>query len=129
MLRRTRRWRKREEEHARWLGVICDKSLSFDKHCRARVEKARKMLGVLSGMGGSQWVISPSCWRQLYTGMIRSNCDVGIRTRLEGTERVEGGDAEAAEPGTPGVRALGLLMDLREPKWRGSRELSRWTQL
>ena len=30
------------------------------------------MLGALSGMGGSQWGISPSSWRQMYTGMIRS---------------------------------------------------------
>jgi len=72
ILRNSRRKRRREEEHAKWLGVICDESLSFDRHWKSRVEKARKMLGALSGMGGSQWGISPSSWRQLYTGMIRS---------------------------------------------------------
>ena len=72
VLRKSRRKRRREEEHARWLGVICDESLSFDRHWKSRVKKAREMLGALSGMGGSQWGISPSSWRQLYTGMIRS---------------------------------------------------------
>ena len=72
VLRKSRRKRRREEEHAKWLGVICDESVSFDRHWKSRVEKAWKMLGALAGMGGSQWGISPSSWRQLYTGMIRS---------------------------------------------------------
>ena len=71
VLRHTQR-RRRREEHARWLGVICDESLSFDRHWKARVDKARKMLGALSGMGGSQWRISLSSWRKMYTDMIRS---------------------------------------------------------
>ena len=54
VLRKRRRKRKREEEHAKWLGVICDESLSFGRHWKSRVEKARKMLGALVGMGGSQ---------------------------------------------------------------------------
>ena len=45
VLRQTRRKASREEEHAKWLGFICDESLSFEGHWKARVEKARKILG------------------------------------------------------------------------------------
>ena len=51
VLKKGRRKRRREEEHAKWLGVICDESLSFDRYWKSRVEKARKMLGALAGMG------------------------------------------------------------------------------
>ena len=54
VLRHSRRRKRREEEYARWLGVICDEILSFDRHWKTRVDKARKMLGAVSGMGGSQ---------------------------------------------------------------------------
>ena len=56
VLKQTRRRRRREEEHSEWLGIICDESLTFDRHWKSRVEKARKMLpvGAVSGMGGYQ---------------------------------------------------------------------------
>ena len=89
LLRHNRRKRCREGEYAKWLGVVCDEGLTFDRHWKAKVEKARKMLGAVSGMGGSQWGISLSRWRQLYTGMIRSiamwGSEIGWRGPKPGT--------------------------------------------
>ena len=83
VLRKSRRKRRREEEQVKWLGVICDESLSFNRHWKSRVDKARKMLGALAEMGGSQWGISPSSWWQLYTSIFRSiaiwGSDIGWR--------------------------------------------------
>ena len=51
-----------EEERRGTRQMAGSESLSFDRHWKSRVEKARKMLGALAGMGGSQWGISPSSW-------------------------------------------------------------------
>ena len=40
VLRKSWRKRRREEKHAKWLGVICDEFLSFDRYWKSRVEKA-----------------------------------------------------------------------------------------
>ena len=55
-----------------WLGIILDETLEFDHHWKSRINKVRKLLGALSGIGSSQWGISPGSWRQLYTGMVRT---------------------------------------------------------
>ena len=62
VLRKIWRKKRREEEHAKWLGVICNESLSFDRHWKLRVEKAQKRLEVLTGLRGLQWGISRSSW-------------------------------------------------------------------
>ena len=56
----------------KWLGVILDESLIFQEHWKARIQKARMMLGRCNGIGNTQWGISPTSWRGLYTGMIRA---------------------------------------------------------
>ena len=66
-----KRKRRSEVEKVKWLGIIVDDTLDFDHHGTSRLAKARQLLGSLSSMGSSQWGISPSSWRQLYTGMIR----------------------------------------------------------
>ena len=55
----------------KWLGIILDETLQFDHHWKSRIDKARKLLGTLGGIGSSQWGISPGSWRQLYTEMVR----------------------------------------------------------
>jgi len=48
-----------------------DESLTFKEHWKARIKKARAMLAQFNGLGNSQWGISATSWRQIYTGMIR----------------------------------------------------------
>ena len=55
----------------KWLGIIVDEDLLFDHHWKARISKARKLFGALSGTGSGNWGISPGSWRQLYIGMVR----------------------------------------------------------
>ena len=70
--RGSRRKKTRAEiERVKWLGIIIDENLKFDHHWKSRIEKARKLLGALIGIGNSQWGISPSSWIPLYTGMVR----------------------------------------------------------
>ena len=66
-----RRKKRSEVERVKWLGIIVDDTLDFDHHWKSRIDKAKRLLGSLSSMGSSQWGISPTSWRQLYTGMIR----------------------------------------------------------
>ena len=51
---------------------------------KARIEKARKMLGALNGIGNSQWGISPLSWRSAYTGMIRTIATWGAEIEWRG---------------------------------------------
>ena len=63
--------RKRSEvENIKWLGLIVDDTLDFDHNWKSSLAKARQLPGSLNSMGSSQWGISPSSWRQQYTGMI-----------------------------------------------------------
>ena len=41
-------------------------------HWKSRLMKARKALGALSGVGGSQWGMGTGGWKKAYKGMIRS---------------------------------------------------------
>ena len=66
-----KRKRRSEVEKVKWLGIIVDDTLDFDHHWKSRLAKARQLLGSLNSMGSTQRGISPSSWRQLYTGMIR----------------------------------------------------------
>ena len=79
-----KRKRRYEVEKVKWLGIIVDDTLDFDHHWKSRLAKARQLLGSLSGMGSSQWGISPSSWRQLYTGMIRVVALWGAELRWQG---------------------------------------------
>ena len=54
-----KRKKRAEVERVKWLGIILDKTLEFDHHWKSRVDKARKLLRALSGIGSSQWGISP----------------------------------------------------------------------
>ena len=66
-----KRKRRSEVEKVKWLGIIVDDTLDFNHHWKSRLAKARQLLVSLNSMGSSQWGISPSSRRQLYTGMIR----------------------------------------------------------
>ena len=78
--------RGKERKCIKWLGIILDDQLEFDIHWKARIEKARKMLGALNGIGNSQWGISPLSWRSAYTGMIRTidtcGAEIGWRGQM-----------------------------------------------
>ena len=54
-LRKSRKKRNTNRKYVKWLGVIFDDSLDFDIHWKSQLAKARKALGALSGVGGSQW--------------------------------------------------------------------------
>ena len=42
-----------EVERVKWLGRILDETLEFDHHWKSHMDKARKLLGALSGIGSS----------------------------------------------------------------------------
>ena len=74
LILRPRGQRKRgiEKKWDKWLGIILDEDLECDVHWKKRIDKARKMLGALNGIGTSQWGISTNSWTSAYTGMIRT---------------------------------------------------------
>ena len=67
-----KRKKRAEVERVKWPGIILDETLEFDHHWKSHVDKARKLIGALSGIGSSPWGISPGSWRQLYTGIVRT---------------------------------------------------------
>ena len=68
---RRRRGRRGFGKKVKWLGFIFDESLSFEPHWKARIEKAKYLVGALRGVGGSRWGMSSYSWRAAYTGMVR----------------------------------------------------------
>ena len=54
------------------MGAIFDDFLDFDIHWKSWLAKARKALGALSRVGGSEWGMCPKGWKRAYEGMIRS---------------------------------------------------------
>ena len=76
--RSGRRGRRGAGEKVKWLGVILDEELSFTPHWESRIDKARKLLGTIAGVGKGSWGMSPSSWRQAYTGMIRGVASWGM---------------------------------------------------
>ena len=71
----------------KWLRIILDEDLSFNKQWQKRVEKARNLLGALKGIGNSEWGLSPRGWRQVYTGMIRTVTTQGTELGWRGQKR------------------------------------------
>ena len=76
----------KETKWIKWLGIIPDDQLEFDIPWKARIEKARKMLGALNRIENSQWEISHLSWRSAYTGMIRTiatwGAEIGWRGQI-----------------------------------------------
>jgi len=72
ILQKKRRRKNKDVKWVKWLGIIMDESLTFKEHWKAQIKKARAMLAQFNGLGNSQWGISASNWRQIYTGMIRA---------------------------------------------------------
>lgn len=46
-------------QRVKWLGVILDEGLDFDLHWESRIEKARRLMGGISGAGTNRWGMSP----------------------------------------------------------------------
>ena len=85
-------WTKRRKKSVnvkwvKWIGIIMDESLSFDKHWQSRIDKAHAMLGQLNGIGTSNWGISATSWRSIYTGMIRAVAMWGNELGWRGQKR------------------------------------------
>jgi len=72
VLRQKRRRKNVEVKWVKWLGIISDENLTFKEHWQARIKKARAMLAQFNRLGNSQWGISATSLRQIYTGMIRA---------------------------------------------------------
>ena len=72
VLRKKRRRKNNEVKMIKWLGIIMDEGLTFREHWRARIQKARSILGRCKGIGNPQWGISPTSWRNLYIGIVRA---------------------------------------------------------
>ena len=53
-------------------------------HWKARLAKARKALGALSGVGGLQWGMCLGGWKKAYEGMIRSIATWGAKLGWRG---------------------------------------------
>lgn len=69
VLRNKRRRAKKDVKWVKWNGIIMDKSRSFKMHWKSRIEKARKILAQLSGLGNSNWAMGANSWRAAYTGI------------------------------------------------------------
>ena len=48
-----KRKKRAQVKRVKWLGIILDEPLEFDHHWKSRIDKARKLLGALSGIGSS----------------------------------------------------------------------------
>jgi len=66
-----------------------DESLSFDKHCQSRIDKAQAMLGQLNRIGTSNWGISATSWQSIYMGIIRAVAMWGSELGWRGQKRWE----------------------------------------
>jgi len=72
VLQKKKRRKNKDLKWVKWLGIIMDESLTCKEHWKGRIKKALTMLAQFKGLGISQWGISASSWRQIYTGMIRA---------------------------------------------------------
>ena len=81
--------RNADRKYVKWLGVIFDDSLDFDSHWKSRIAKARKALGALSGVGGSQCEMCPGGWKKAYGRMIRSIATWGAELGWRGQKAWE----------------------------------------
>jgi len=70
VLKKNRKKKNKDVKNVKWLGIIMDESLTFKELWKARIKKAQAMLAQFNGLGNSQWGISATSWRQIYTGMI-----------------------------------------------------------
>ena len=64
-------------------------ALAFDIQWKARLAKARKALGALSEMGGSQWGLCPGGWKKAYEG-ISLDFDIHWKSRIVKARKVLG---------------------------------------
>ena len=49
-----KRKKRPKVERVKWRGIILDETLEFEHHWKSHIDKARKLLGALSGIGSSQ---------------------------------------------------------------------------
>ena len=89
VLRMKKRKKSAVVKWVKWIGIIMDESLSFDKHWQSRIDKARAILGQLNGIGTSNWGISATSWRSIYTGIIRAVAMWGSELGWRGQKRWE----------------------------------------
>jgi len=87
VLRTKKRKRSADVKWVKWIGIIMDKSLLFDKYWQSRIDKARAMLGQLNGIGTSNWGISATSWRSIHMGMIRAVAMWGSELGWRGQKR------------------------------------------
>lgn len=84
VLRTKRRGKKAEVKFVKWVSFVLDESLSFKEHWKERLDKAKRLLGSLIGLGNSNWGISANSWRAAYTGMIRAVALWGMELACRG---------------------------------------------
>ncbi|KAF8431648.1 hypothetical protein BGX38DRAFT_1277154 [Terfezia claveryi] len=94
VLREKRRRKNNQVKCVKWLGALMDESLSFREHWRARIKKARNLLGKCNGIGNS---VGDQC-KKLEESVHRNDQDGGT---MGGRIRME--------------RATGLGERIREP--------------
>jgi len=58
VLQTKKRKRSADVKWVKWIRIIIDESLSFNKHWQSRIDKAQAMLGQLNGIGTSNRRIS-----------------------------------------------------------------------
>ena len=88
-LQTSRKKRNADRKHVKWLDMIFDDSLDFDVHWKSRIAKARRALGALSRVGGSQWGMCLGGWKKAYKGMIRSIATWGTELGWRGQKSLE----------------------------------------
>lgn len=68
VLRKKKRRKSVEVGGVKWIRVIMDESLIFDKHWQMRFDNARGMLDYLNGIGTPSRVLVPPVGRQFTWG-------------------------------------------------------------
>ena len=86
IFRSKRKGKRKDVKWVKWLGIIVNEDLLFDHHWKSQISKARKLLGILSRIGSTNWGISPGSWQQLYTRMIRTVALWGVELGWKGQQ-------------------------------------------
>ena len=86
----------REDQEARYLGVVFDKRQTWKGHINGAETKARRKLAILRKLAGTSWGANISLLRNVYQGTIRPHLEYGstswatsAKTNLQTLDKVQ----------------------------------------
>ena len=68
---------KKSTSEAKWVGIHFTHDLQWKTHCSKRLSQAEAAWACISRLGTSRGGLSPTAWRQVYTGSIRAIATYG----------------------------------------------------